>query len=80
LLRAAVLRGIKSYGHTGRVHTAKVLRLAEHMPLVVEIVDSEEKIEAFLPVLDDMFKTAKGGGLVTLEAVEIISYPPTKGE
>ena len=79
LAGATVLRGIESYGHTGRMHTAKVLRLAEHMPLVVEIVDSEEKIEAFLPTLDEMFNAAEGGGLVTLEAVEIISYPPAKG-
>ncbi len=78
LAGATVLRGIESFGHTGRVHTAKVLRLAEHMPLVVEIVDSEPNIEAFLPTLDDLFSGAKGGGLVTLEAVEIISYPPGK--
>jgi PII-like signaling protein len=78
LAGATVLRGIESYGHTGRVHTAKVLRLAEHMPLVVEIVDSEPKIEAFLPTLDGLFGGARGGGLVTLEAVEIISYPPGK--
>lgn len=80
LAGATILRGIESYGHTGRLHTAKVLRLAEHMPLVVEIVDSEQKIEAFLPTLDEMFNAAKGGGLVTLEAVEIISYPPGKAE
>ena len=73
-----VLRGIESYGASNRLHTANVLRLAEHMPLVIEIVDSEEKIETFPAPLDKLLQEAGGGGLVTLEAVEIISYPPNK--
>ena len=53
------------FGKSSRLHTAKILRLSMDLPLVIEIVDSEEKINAFLPVLDDMI----GGGLVTLEKV-----------
>lgn len=78
LAGATVLRGIESYGASSKLHTAKVLRLAEHLPLVIEIVDSEPKIEAFLTPLDGLLKAAGGGGLVTLEAVEIIPYAPAR--
>ncbi|MCZ6728607.1 MAG: DUF190 domain-containing protein [SAR324 cluster bacterium] len=78
LAEATVLRGIESYGASSQVHTAKVLRLAEHLPLVIEIVDSEQRIEAFLAPLDELLIGAGGGGLVTLEAVEAISYAPAK--
>jgi PII-like signaling protein len=59
-----------SYGHSSRLHTAKILRLSEDLPVVIEIVDSEEKINAFLPVLDGMM----GSGLVTLEKVRVLQY------
>jgi PII-like signaling protein len=58
------------FGKSSRLHTAKILRLSMDLPLVIEIVDSEEKIQAFLPVLDEMMK----GGLVTLEKVRVIDY------
>jgi PII-like signaling protein len=67
---ATVLRGPMGYGKSSRLHTAKILRLSMDLPLVIEIVDAEEKIQAFLPVLDEMMK----GGLVTLEKVRVIDY------
>jgi PII-like signaling protein len=70
LAGATVLRGPMGYGKSSRLHTAKILRLSMDLPLVIEIVDAEEKIQAFLPVLDEMMK----GGLVTLEKVRVIDY------
>ncbi len=70
LAGATVLRGPMGFGKSSRLHTAKILRLSMDLPLVIEIVDSEEKLNAFLPVLDQMLK----GGLVTLEKVRVIDY------
>ena len=70
LAGATVLRGPMGYGKSSRLHTAQILRLSMDLPLVIEVVDSEEKIQAFLPVLDEMMK----GGLVTLEKVRVIDY------
>jgi PII-like signaling protein len=70
LAGATVLRGPMGYGKSSRLHTAKILRLSMDLPLVIEIVDADEKIQAFLPVLDEMMK----GGLVTLEKVRVIDY------
>ncbi len=70
LAGATVLRGPMGFGKSSRLHTSKILRLSEDLPLVIEIVDSEEKINAFLPILDPMI----GGGLVTLEKVQVIHY------
>ena len=70
LAGATVLRGPMGFGKSSRLHTAKILRLSMDLPLVIEIVDSEEKIQAFLPMLDQMMK----GGLVTLEKVRVIHY------
>jgi PII-like signaling protein len=67
---ATVLRGPLGFGHSSRLHTAKVLRLSEDLPVVVEIIDSEDKITAFLPLLDAMMT----GGLVTLEKVTVLHY------
>jgi PII-like signaling protein len=67
---ATVLRGGLGYGHSSRLHTAKILRLSDDLPLVIEIVDSEEKIGAFLPVIDGMMT----GGLITLENVHVLQY------
>jgi PII-like signaling protein len=67
---ATVLRGPMGFGKTSHLHTAKILRLSMDLPLIIEIVDSEEKINTFLPVLDNMM----GGGLVTLEKVKVIDY------
>jgi PII-like signaling protein len=70
LAGATVLRGAIGFGASSRLHTSKILRLSADLPLVIEIVDSEEKIQAFLPVLDAMM----GGGLVTLEKVRVLHY------
>ncbi len=73
LAGATVLRGPMGFGHSSRLHTAKIVRLSEDLPFVIEIVDSEEKINAFLPVLDSMM----GNGLVTLEKVQVLQYGPS---
>jgi PII-like signaling protein len=67
---ATVLRGGLGYGHSSRIHTSKILRLSDDLPLVVEIVDSADKIAAFLPVLDAMMT----GGMVTVENVQVLQY------
>jgi PII-like signaling protein len=74
LAGATVWRGIEGYGARSRIHTAKILRLSEDLPVVLEIVDSDEKLRAALPELDAMIEAAGSGGLVTLEAAEIIKY------
>lgn len=70
LAGATVLRGLMGYGAQGRLHAAKVVRLAEDLPVVVEIVDRADRIEAFLPELDAMVRE----GLVTVERVRIARY------
>ncbi len=70
LAGATVLRGPMGFGKSSRLHTAKILRLSLDLPLVIEIVDTEEKIRAFLPVLDKMVT----GGLVTMENVKVLEY------
>ena len=70
LAGSTVLRGPMGFGKSSRLHTAKILRLSMDLPIVIEIVDSEEKIQSFLPVLDKMM----GGGLVTLEPIKVIDY------
>ncbi|MBW7907094.1 MAG: DUF190 domain-containing protein [Phycisphaerae bacterium] len=72
LAGATVLRGPMGFGAHSRVHTSKVLRLSEDLPMVVEIVDSQEKIDELLPYVDEMM----GEGLVTLEKVQVIAYRP----
>lgn len=70
LAGATVLRGPMGFGKSSRLHTAKILQLSMDLPLVIEIVDTEEKIQGFLPVLDGMIK----GGLVTIEKVRVVEY------
>ena len=70
LAGATVLRGPMGFGKSSRLHTAKILRLSMDLPLVIEIVDSEEKVQFFLPLLNKMM----GGGLLTLEKVRVIEY------
>ena len=67
---ATVLRGPLGFGSSSRLHSAKILRLSEDLPMVIEIVDSPERIDAFLPALDAMM----GSGLVTLEKVQVLQY------
>ena len=78
LAGATVLRGVLSYGRGSRIKTAKILDLSADMPIVVEITDDEQKINAFLPKLDQLFEEAACGGLVTMEKVQIIKYLPGK--
>ena len=70
LAGATVLRGPMGFGKSSHLHTAKILRLSMDLPIVIEIVDSEEKIDAFLPLLDEMM----GGGLVTLDRAKVIRH------
>ena len=74
LAGATVLRGSMGFGKSSRLHTDKILRLSMDLPIVIEIVDSEEKIRAFLPTLDGMM----GGGLVTLEKIQVMDYRAAK--
>lgn len=67
---ATVLRGHIGFGHSSRIHTSKVLRLSQDLPVVVEIINSKEKIDAFLPVLDGMMSS----GLITMERAEVLQY------
>ena len=76
LAGATALRGPMGFGATSHLHTAKILRLSMDLPTVIEIVDSEEKITAFLPVIDGMIDS----GLVTLERVKVIHYRHKKPE
>jgi uncharacterized protein len=70
LAGATVLRGPMGFGHSSRLHTTKILRLSQDLPLVIEIVDTEDKIRAFLPTLDAMMTS----GLITLEKVQVLQY------
>jgi PII-like signaling protein len=70
LAGATVLRGPLGFGHSSHLHTTKILRLSQDLPMVIEVVDSQEKIDAFLPELDRMMSS----GLVTLEKVQVLHY------
>jgi hypothetical protein len=70
LAGATVLRGLEGFGAHSRIHTARILRLSEDLPLVIEIVDRAERIAAFLPALDEMVRE----GMITLERVQVIAY------
>ena len=70
LAGATVVRGVMGFGKNSVIHTAKILRLSEDLPMVIEIVDSPEKVESFLPALDEMITD----GLVTMERVKVLHY------
>jgi PII-like signaling protein len=70
-----MMRKHVGFGHSSRLHTTKILRLSQDLPIVVEIVESKEKIDAFLPVLDGMMSA---GGLVTIEKVQVLQYGTDK--
>lgn len=74
LAGATVLRGIEGYGAGSVIHTAKILRLSEDLPLVIEIVDTEEKIKSFLPVVDQLIEKVGCGAMITIERAGIIKY------
>ncbi len=74
LAGATVLRGVMGFGKNSILHTAKILRLSEDLPMIIEIVDSLEKVEAFVPTLDEMIKD----GLVTIEKIRVIHYKSSR--
>ena len=78
LAGATVYKGIMGYGGNSRIHTSKILRLSEDLPIIIEIVDETAKIEAFLPSVDKLFEEANCGGLITMEKAEIIKYKAIK--
>ena len=71
---ATVLRGPMGFGASSRIHTAKIIQLSMDLPIVIETVDTEEKLNSFLPVLDEMMS----GGLITLEKARVIRYSAAK--
>jgi PII-like signaling protein len=76
LAGATVLRGPLGFGHSSRIHTSKLLEMSSDLSYVIEIVDKDEKIQAFLPELDRMMIESNGSGLVTLEHVQVLQYGP----
>ncbi|MCL6535366.1 MAG: DUF190 domain-containing protein [Armatimonadetes bacterium] len=76
LAGGTVFRGIAGYGANSVIHTANILRLSEDLPVVIEIVDADEKIQAFLPVLDEMVKE----GLILMREVEVVRYGKTSAD
>ena len=75
---ATVLRGILSYGASSRIHAARLIDISEDLPIVVEIVDREEKIDAFIPEVNRLFEQCGRGGLMTVEKVDVIYYASKK--
>jgi PII-like signaling protein len=80
LAGATAWRGVLGFGRTARMRTTKLLDLSSDLPMVIEIVDEEKKMEEFLPVLHDLFEEADSGGLITVEKVEVIRYVHRSGE
>ena len=74
LAGATAWKGVTGFGLCSRIRTTKILDLSSDLPMIVEIADAEEKINAFLPKLHEMFEQARSGGLITLEKVQIIRY------
>lgn len=78
LAGGTVLKGIMSFGASSRIHVARLIELSEDLPIVIEIVDQAEKIEAFLPVVNDLFEKCGRGGLITVEKVDVVYYKAKK--
>jgi PII-like signaling protein len=78
LAGATVLKGIMSFGASSRVHLARLIELSEDLPVVVEMVDAAEKIDAFLPVVNELIEKCGRGGLITIEKVDVLYYKPKK--
>ncbi|HCE43895.1 MAG TPA: hypothetical protein DET40_10140 [Lentisphaeria bacterium] len=78
LAGATAWKGVMSYGKSSRIRTSKILDLSMDLPMVIEIVDEEDKINKFLPILHDLFEKSGCGGLVTIENVDIIKYTAIK--
>ncbi|MCF8240511.1 MAG: DUF190 domain-containing protein [Melioribacteraceae bacterium] len=80
LAGATVYKGIMGYGGNSIIHRAKFLAVSEDLPLVIEIVDEVDKIEKFIPIVEEIFEKAKSGGLITLEKADIIKYTYTENK
>lgn len=78
LAGCTVLKGILSYGASTRIHTAKLIDISEDLPIIVEIVDTSEKINNFLPTVNKLFDECGRGGLITMEKVDVLYYEPKK--
>ena len=78
LAGAAVIKGIMGFGANSKIHTSKLLTLSEDLPLIIEIVDTLEHIENFIPVVNDIFEKSNIGGLVTIEKAEVKKYIANK--
>lgn len=78
LAGATVFKGIMGYGGRSKIHTSKILRLSEDLPMIIEIVDEIEKIENFIPLVNEVFESSGSGGLITIEKAEIIKYTSGK--
>lgn len=78
LAGATAYRCVSGFGAGSRIHTSKILRLADDLPIVIEIVDAEETLRSALPALEALIEAAGCGALMTLEAVEVIRYAPSK--
>jgi PII-like signaling protein len=71
-----VLKGIMSYGASSHIHLARLIELSEDLPIVIEIVDHAEKIDGFIPAVNDLFEKCGKGGLITVEKVDVLYYKP----
>jgi PII-like signaling protein len=78
LAGGTVLKGIMSYGASSHIHLARLIELSEDLPIVIEIIDSAEKIDAFLSVVNGLFEKCGKGGLITVEKVDVLYYKPKK--
>jgi PII-like signaling protein len=78
LAGCTVLKGIMSYGASSHIHLARLIELSEDLPVVIEIVDSDERIDAILPIINELFEKCGRGGLITVEKVDVLYYKPKK--
>ena len=75
---ATVIRGVMGFGANSKVHTTKLFEISSDLPLIVEIVDTEEKIREFTKIVEQLFEQTKSGGLITIEKAEVIWYKAGK--
>lgn len=78
LAGATVIKGLMSFGASSRIHVARLIELSEDLPIVIEIVDQSDKIDAFLPMVHELFEKCGRGGLITVEKVDVLYYKPKK--
>ena len=78
LAGCTVLKGVMSYGASSHIHLARLIELSEDLPIVIEIVDQAEKIDKFLPEVNDLFEKCGKGGLMTVEKVDVLYYQSKK--